>query len=43
MLLNRPLSINTQKDNLLTQKLESKIKSSITYTKAGVFLEISMI
>jgi hypothetical protein len=41
MLLNRPLSISTRKNHLLTKELDSTTKSGITHLKIGIFWEFT--
>lgn len=37
LLLNRPLSLSTRKNNLLTKELQTKTESPITHSKFGIF------
>ena len=41
MLLNRPLSLSSRKNNILTKELEYKAESAIAHKKSGVFWEFN--
>jgi hypothetical protein len=41
MLLNRPLSLSTRKNNILIKELEYKTESVIAHKKSGIFWEFN--